>query len=66
MRKMEYDAERTRVLNAYGLSVIRYTNSEVLCNSQGVYQHLIKAIAIKHEMPSSSPDKGRLGGVSSA
>ena len=27
-------------------------------------QKPIKAIAIKHEMPSSSPDKGRLGGVS--
>lgn len=40
----DYDAERTRILNAYGLQVIRYTNDEVLSNPQGVYMHLIEQI----------------------
>ncbi len=66
--KAEYDAERTRILNAYDLQVIRYTNDEVLFNPQGVYLHLMEQILARLEvLPlSSSPDKGRLGGVSSA
>ncbi|MDQ5768227.1 endonuclease domain-containing protein [Thiothrix subterranea] len=66
--KMEYDTERTRILNAYDLQIIRYTNDEVLGNPQGVYLHLIEQILARLEVLSlsSSPDKGRLGGVSSA
>jgi very-short-patch-repair endonuclease len=63
--KAEYDAERTRILNAYGLSVIRYTNREILSNLNGVYQHLTTEIALRQKILHSSPDKGRLGGVSS-
>ncbi|WML92152.1 endonuclease domain-containing protein [Thiothrix lacustris] len=66
--RAEYDAERTRILHAYGLQVIRYTNDEILFNLQGVYLHLMEQILTRLEMLplSSSPDKGRLGGVSSA
>ena len=66
--KLEYDAERTRILNAYGLAVIRYTNEDVMNNPQGVYQHLASAIAVRQKGNAdsdSSPDKGRQGGVSS-
>ncbi len=42
--KLEYDAERTRILNAHGLHVIRYTNNEVISNLQGVYENLVEHI----------------------
>ena len=64
--RLEYDAERTRILNAYGLYVVRYTNQEVLSNPEGVYLHLIRELTIRQSTLASSPDKGRLGGVSSA
>ena len=37
---VEYDAERTKVLAALGLKVVRYTNDEVLQNIQGVFDDL--------------------------
>lgn len=63
----EYDAERTRILNAYGLHVMRYTNEEVLSNPVGVYRHLLGQITHWQQIRllDSSLDKGRLGGVSS-
>lgn len=41
----EYDAERTRFLNACGIQVLRYSNDDVLQNTAGVYDHLNNAIA---------------------
>jgi very-short-patch-repair endonuclease len=41
----EYDRERTRVLGAYGLEVVRYTNDEVLRNIEGVYEDLLRRIS---------------------
>ena len=41
----EYDHERTRVLGAYGLEVVRYTNDEVLRNIEGVYEDLLRRIS---------------------
>ena len=38
---IEYDAERTKVLNALGLTVIRYTNNDVLENIEGVCEDLM-------------------------
>ena len=35
-----YDLERTKLLNARGLTVIRYTNEDVLKNIAGVYDDL--------------------------
>ncbi len=41
----DHDAERTAVLNALGISVIRYTNDEVMKNLEGVYEDLMRRIA---------------------
>jgi very-short-patch-repair endonuclease len=41
----EYDAERTRFLNACGIQVLRYNNDDVLQNITGVYEHLSNTIA---------------------
>ena len=38
--QVEYDAERTRFLNALGLTVLRYTNRDVLQNIEGVFEDL--------------------------
>ncbi|MDO8811705.1 MAG: endonuclease domain-containing protein [Gallionella sp.] len=40
-----YDAERTRVLSSCGLTVIRYSNHEVMHNISGVYENLVQRIA---------------------
>ena len=40
-----YDAERTRVLGSCGLTVIRYSNHEVMHNISGVYENLVQRIA---------------------
>jgi len=62
--KEEYDVERTRILNAYGLQVIRYTNSDILSNLEAVYENLNAQITRMQKTLHSSPDKGRPGGVS--
>jgi very-short-patch-repair endonuclease len=41
---VEYDAERTRVLQSLGLTVVRYTNDDVIQNIQGVYDDLSERI----------------------
>jgi very-short-patch-repair endonuclease len=40
----QYDAERTKILEGYGLKVIRFTNVEVLQNFEGVCQELLTLI----------------------
>jgi very-short-patch-repair endonuclease len=40
----EYDAERTKVLEALGLTVVRYNNDEVMQNIAGVYEDLSQRI----------------------
>jgi very-short-patch-repair endonuclease len=42
--KLDDDAERTRLLNAYGLTVLRYTNTQVLQTTAAVRQHLLAYI----------------------
>ena len=37
---MAYDAERTRILEGYGLKVIRFTNDDVLHNFEAVCDHI--------------------------
>ncbi len=41
---VEYDAERTKVLQSMGLTVVRYTNDDVIKNIQGVYDDLRERI----------------------
>lgn len=43
---VEYDLERTRILNLLGLNVVRYTNDEVLRNFEGVYEDLVRQLGI--------------------
>ena len=58
----QYDKNRTENLNQYGVEVIRYTNTEVLNNIDGVYQDLRKRISAKK--PPKSPLSGGLPTVS--
>jgi very-short-patch-repair endonuclease len=37
---LAYDQERTKVLNGYGLKVLRFTNDEVLQNHEGVCEQI--------------------------
>ncbi len=39
-----YDRQRTEFPNGLGLTVIRYTNDEVLHNIEGIYQNLTRRI----------------------
>ncbi|MFZ4855298.1 MAG: endonuclease domain-containing protein [Desulfuromonadaceae bacterium] len=48
---VEYDAARTKVLHSLGLTVVRYTNDEVLRNIQGVYDDLSEKIKNLHPTP---------------
>lgn len=66
---VQYDTERTKVLEALGLTVVRYTNNDVIQNIQGVYDDLSERIEnltplaplIRGGLKTSSPDKGRAG-----
>ena len=50
----QYDEDRTKNLNKFGVEVIRYTNAEVLNNLEGVYQDLHKRISAR-KPPKSQP-----------
>ena len=43
---IEYDVKRTRVLNALGLTVVRYANDDILRNIDGVSNNLMHMILI--------------------
>jgi len=43
---VEYDAARTAAFNARGISVARYTNDEILNNLEGVYDDLVRRVAL--------------------
>ena len=40
-----YDVERTKILQNYGLTVIRYSNYEAIHNISGVYDDLVRRIS---------------------
>ena len=50
-----YDKERTKILEGYGLTVIRFTNEEILKNLAGVHQRLLQYVA---ESPLAPLNKG--------
>lgn len=66
---IEYDGERTKFLQSLGVSVVRYTNADVMQNIQGVYDDLCKRIEkltpLDHPLSGgkkgSLPDKGGRG-----
>ena len=41
-----YDSERTMILSNLGITVVRYTNDDVLNNLQGVYVDLIRTVEL--------------------
>ena len=47
----EYDAERTDVLNRYGIDVVRYRNEEVFGNIVGVLDDLLEQVEQRREQP---------------
>ena len=61
---IKYDAERTRVLQSSGLTVVRYTNDDVICNIQGVYEDLSEKIgkltSLQHLTPLAPLVRGGL------
>jgi len=53
--QQEYDARRTAFLESEGYRVIRFTNSDVMMNLEGVIQHLQDVVDIP---PLPSPLRG--------
>jgi len=43
---VEYDEERTKLLNSLGLHVIRYTNEEIMQNIEGIHADLRNRICV--------------------
>ena len=57
-----YDAERSRFLEQQGYTVIRFTNSEVMTNMEGVLERLSEVIAqlrASPPLPTLSPEGER-------
>ena len=54
----QYDKDRTKNLNKFGVKVIRYTNAEVLNNLGGVYRDLHKRVSARK--PLNPPYQGDL------
>ena len=65
--QMEYDQSRTDFLNSLGIKVIRFTNSEVLNNLQGIFDRIkveISMLLIQANTPVNfvaTPSSGGLG-----
>ena len=53
----DYDQNRTKRLNDLGITVIRYTNEEVMGNIDGVYEDLKKKIENLKQPPQSHRTK---------
>jgi very-short-patch-repair endonuclease len=63
---VEYDAVRTNILESLDLTVVRYTNEDVLRNIEGVYDDLCQRLEKlapldRGEQKAPSPVKGRAG-----
>ena len=56
----QYDEKRTKRLNDLGITVLRYTNQEVMGNIDGVYADLKEKIANLKQTPSVPLIRGRL------
>ncbi len=56
----EYDARRTRFLNAQGYRAIRFWNNDVIDNIEGVLQRIAQTL---DNMPSPSPSRKREGSL---
>jgi len=54
--RADYDAERTEMLEARGYKVIRFTNSDVASNFEGVLEAIAEALPLS---PALSPEGAR-------
>ena len=61
---IEYDKERTAILNTYGLKVIRFTNGEIEKHFDKVCGAIIREIETAAQMPPSEREVPRSGGGS--
>ena len=53
------DETRTRRLNALGIEVIRYTNTEIMNNLEGVHEYLLKRVTERgNPTADTNPRKG--------
>lgn len=52
-----YDAERTKVLEGYGLRVARFTNREVMQELEGVCETIGRLLRLGSDQPASTPYK---------
>ncbi len=57
----QYDQTRTNQLNNLGVQIIRYSNTDVLNNLEGVYEELLKCVSARK--PPKSPLSGGLPSV---
>ncbi|MEL7738708.1 DUF559 domain-containing protein [Citromicrobium bathyomarinum] len=53
--RSEYDAERTRSLEAQGYRVVRFSNAEVMGNMGGVLQRLGEIVEMLRKAPPPTP-----------
>ena len=44
MDQLEYDQKRTEELSKYGLTVIRFSNTDVMKNTEGILENLLEVI----------------------
>ncbi|WP_226660767.1 endonuclease domain-containing protein [Alteriqipengyuania lutimaris] len=57
--QLDYDAERTRYLEAQGYRVVRFSNAEVMENMDGVLQRLGEIVgALRHAPPPTPSPEG--------
>ena len=54
-----HDDARTKVIEAEGYRVVRFWNSEVLGNPEGVHWAIAAALLDPHPLPSPPPSRGR-------
>jgi len=54
-----HDAERENVLSVQGIQVIRFSNTDILQNREGVYEVILRTIEQRQNTP--SPQSSPLG-----
>jgi len=52
-KQEEYDQKRTERLRALGVTVVRFTNTEVMTNIAGIYEGLIRKVSGLKQPPQS-------------
>lgn len=57
--KPDYDQKRTVILNLLGITVLRFTNEDVLKNTEGVLEEIKKNINNMKFFSESLPEEGR-------